>query len=424
MTETILLVVFGIALAIVLIGFFLKVFNQPHVVTYIIAGIILGPSVIGLVKDYDFMASIGTIGVVLLMFFVGSEISFPRIVSNWKIAIIGPILQVIIASGVMLAFGGFQGWDAGKSVLIAFVITLSSTAVIVKILKDWKELHTKIGQDVVGILIVQDILVVPMLLALNFFGTGSIDAFSTARTLLAGVFVVLFIIYLVRHENINIPYVEKIKKDPELFVFFSLIICFGFAAITSYFGLSGALGAFVAGIIVGNGNRYFSIKRTLEPFYFFFVAIFFISIGMLFDVNFVIANHAQLIFLVLIVFTLSTVMNMFVMKLLGSSWKESFYAGSLLAQLGEFGFVLAAAGLGTSIITGEDHALVIALISLTLILSPFWVKFVKLVMRIKKGGLKVQKDMTRAMLDGIYCKNAGFMRGIYCALRKRTRRKK
>lgn len=419
--EPILFAIFGISLAIVMIGLFMKIFKQPHVVTYIFAGILLGPSFFGLVNDQLLLQSMGSIGIVLLMFFIGMEVSLPRLISNWKIVIIGPILQVIIASIAMIIFGKFLGWDLNKSILMAFVITISSTAVIVKILKSWEELHTKIGQDVLGILIVQDIMVVPMIIILDLAGNKKIDFAKIIESIILGILIISFVIFLIKNGKLKIPFHDKIKDDLELRFFVALIICFGFAIMTSYLGLSSALGAFIAGLFVSEEAHNLSMKKNLMSFYFFFVAIFFMSIGMMLDINFLKDNIRILGFLVLIVFSLSTIMNMIILKVLGSSWSESLYGGALLSQLGEFGFVLAAVGLSTAIITEEGYSLIIALISLTLILSPFWIKIIKDILNIKKFNLKISKKLTIKNLEELYPNTPKGLKNFYNDVKKKTK---
>lgn len=420
-SEPILFVIFGIALAIVIIGLLLKIFKQPHVVTYILAGIILGPSVLGLVSDQSLLQSMGGIGIVLLMFFVGMEISLPKLVSNWKIVIIGPILQVIIAGISMIIFGKILGWSISKSILMAFVITISSTAVIVKILKSWEELHTKIGQDVLGILIVQDLMVVPMIIILDFAGNQKVDFAKTIESIIFGVLTITLLIFLIKKGKLKIPFHNIIKEDSELRFFVALIICFGFAILTSYLGLSSALGAFIAGLLMSEEAQNYSMKKNLKPFYFFFMAIFFMSIGMMLDLTFLKENYKILSLLVLIVFTLSTIMNMLILKLLGSSWRESLYGGALLSQLGEFGFVLAAVGLSSEIITGEGYSLIIALIALTLILSPFWIKVVKDILNIKNYHLKIPKELTIKTLEELYPKTPAGLKKFYDDVKKKIK---
>lgn len=421
LSEPILFVIFVIALTILIIGLLLKIFKQPHVVTYILAGIILGPSFIGLISDQTLLQSIGSIGIVLLMFFVGMEISIPKLVSNWKIVIIGPILQVIIASISMIVFGKFLGWELSKSILMAFVITISSTAVIVKILKSWEELHTKIGQDVLGILIVQDLMVVPMILVLDISGNNNVDILRTIERLIFGIIVITLLIYLIKKHKLTIPFHEKIKEDSELRFFLALIICFGFAILTSYLGLSSALGAFIAGLLMSEEAQNYSMKKNLKPFYFFFMAIFFMSIGMMLDMEFLKENYKVIMALVIIVFALSTIMNMLILKVLGSTWRESLYGGALLSQLGEFGFVLAAVGLASGIITDEGYALIIALISLTLILSPFWISAIKKILKIENYTLEVPKMLTTKIIDEIYPKTPEGLKRFYHHVKKKIK---
>ena len=421
LSEPILFTIFGIALTILLIGLVLNLFKQPHVVTYILAGIILGPSVIGLISDQTLLQSIGSIGIVLLMFFVGMEISLPKLISNWKIVIIGPILQVIVASISMIIFGKFFGWSIGKSILMAFVITISSTAVVVKILKSWEELHTKIGQDVLGILIVQDLMVVPMILILEMMNHQKVDLVKTTESLIFGTLVIILLVFLITKHKLKIPFHEKIKEDSELRFFLALIICFGFAILTSYLGLSSALGAFIAGLLMSEEAHNYAMKKNLKPFYFFFMAIFFMSVGMMMDLDFLSKNFKILFLLVIVVFILSTIMNMLIIRVLGSTWRESLYAGALLSQLGEFGFVLAAIGLSSSIVTNEGYLLIVDLIALTLILSPFWIAIVKKTMKIENYSLSIPKEMTIKIIGELYPKTPEGLKRFYSHMKKKIK---
>ena len=419
--EPILFTIFGMALTILIIGLLLKIFNQPHVITYILAGVILGPSFLGLVSDQTLLQSIGSIGIVLLMFFVGMEISIPKLVSNWKMIIIGPILQVIVASISMIIFGKFLGWSFGKSILMAFVITISSTAVVVKILKSWEELHTKIGQDVLGILIVQDLMVVPMIIILGLANSQKVDVAKTFESIIFGIIVITIFVYLVKKQKLKIPFHHHIKEDSELRFFLALIVCFGFAILTSYLGLSSALGAFIAGLLMSEEAHNYSMKKNLKPFYFFFMAIFFMSIGMMLDFNFLKENFAILLFLLILVFVLSTIMNMLIIRVLGSTWKESLYAGALLSQLGEFGYVLAAIGLTSGIIVGEGYTLIITLISLTLIFSPFWIGLIKSALKIENYKLEIPKNLSIKNLEELYPKTPEGLKRFYDHMKKKIK---
>ena len=157
-----------IALGIVLVGLFLRMLKQTHVIIYIITGVIVGPHVLGLVADAELISSLGSLGLILLLFFIGMEISLKKLVANWKISVIGTVLQVIFSVLAVWLIGKYYDWSIARVLTLGFVISLSSTAVIVKLLQDSGEIDEPVGQNVLGILLAQDVLIVPMLIILSY----------------------------------------------------------------------------------------------------------------------------------------------------------------------------------------------------------------------------------------------------------------
>ncbi|MFA6462350.1 MAG: cation:proton antiporter [Candidatus Woesearchaeota archaeon] len=373
-----------ITFVILLVSLILRIFKQPYVVGYILAGTILG--LLGIISDKSQLSFLGELGILLLMFFVGMEISLPKLISKWKVAILGPIFQVILSVGSMYLFGHFLNWSLEKSILIGFIITLSSTAVIIKILEDRNELKTKVGQSVLGILIVQDIAAVPMMIIIGSLGGTGIN-FTDLIIKIIGAVIVISLLYLILTKRITIPLPKKLVESRELQVFTALIICFGLASLTSFFGLSAALGAFFAGMIVASYRATEWAHDALHPLKVIFVALFFLYIGIMIDLNFIKENILTISMIVLFVFIINTLINSLILKLLGARIRESIYAGSLLAQIGEFSFLVGAIGLSSGIIKTQEYNLIISVISLTLLLSPIWINVVKKVMKINTNYL-------------------------------------
>ena len=143
-------------LAVLLLGLLLRALRQPYVIGYLIAGIILGPHGYALITDSELLSRLGAIGVVLLLFFIGMEVSPRKLINNWKVAFLGTLLQIFISVGCVWPLGLFLEWPVSRIVLIGFVISLSSTAVVLKLLQDWKEFDSKVGQNVLAILLAQD----------------------------------------------------------------------------------------------------------------------------------------------------------------------------------------------------------------------------------------------------------------------------
>ena len=380
----ILLAISGV---ILLIGLFLKRINQPYIIAYILTGIILGPFGYGLVTEYETAEAIGELGLVILMFFIGMEISLKDFLGKWKIALFGTGMQVIFSILIVLLAGTFLSWSFTRILLIGFIISISSSAVVIKLIEDNKIEKTRIGQNVVSILLTQDILIVPMIILMTFLGSGSFELSQIVLQVVGGTLIVSLLIYLIKKEIIKIPFAEKLKDDHELQVFGSLIICFGFALITSLFQLSAGLGAFIAGLFVHASPSTKWLHDSLHSFRIVLISIFFLSVGMLINLDFLAENWRIISFLVICVYLSNHGINALALRLLKSSWKESIFGGSLLAQVGEFSFVLASLGFHSGIIAEFSYQLTIIVISITIFISPFWALLTKKMLKIEADQL-------------------------------------
>lgn len=367
----------GAILIIFLIGLALRAMNQPHVVAYILAGLVLGPHGIAVITDPEIILRLGAIGVVFLLFFVGMEIAPQQLAGTWRVSVLGTLLQVLASIGLVYLLGHWLNWPLPRIMLIGFVISLSSTAVVLKMLQDWGEIETNVGQNVIGVLIAQDILVIPMLLLIGFFSGTKPEFHTVLFQLSGGILMVTLWIYILKKGTIHLPFQAWFKKDQEMQVFGALTICFGMAWITGLLGLSTALGAFAAGMIISAARETQWVRLHLEPFRVVFLALFFVSIGMQLDLGFFVKHWWKIGLLVLAVLLTNTFINTLMLKVMGESWRASFYAGALLGQIGEFSFVLVAVGLQTDLITNFAYQITIAIITLTLLLSPSWVALFK-----------------------------------------------
>jgi CPA2 family monovalent cation:H+ antiporter-2 len=375
--DHVLPVIIGVIWLVILVGFILRKFNQPYVVSYLLVGILLGPSGFGLVSDQVTLYRMGEFGVMLLLFFIGMEMNLPSLLSRWKISFIPVFTQIIVNFFIITWLNRWLEWPVSRSLLLAFVISLSSTAVIIKILDEWHELHTRVGQTVIGILIAQDILVVPMLVILSLVSGGKVEentlVLQTITLLgLAGV-----IIFIVKKGKIRLPFTKHLRDDHELQVFVALGTCFGMAFLTGLAGLSTALGAFIGGVMMASARETEWIKNKLESIRVIFVALFFLSVGMLLNLNFLMENGWTVLTLVLVVLLINSFVVSLFLQLMGLSLRESIYAGSLLSQIGEFSFVLVASGFALRIVSDYAYQLSISVIALTLMISPLWIMMTK-----------------------------------------------
>ncbi|MBI2543244.1 MAG: cation:proton antiporter [Candidatus Aenigmarchaeota archaeon] len=369
-----ILVIFSVM--VLILGIVLRFLKQPSVIAYIVVGVLLGSYGFGVV-DESVVSHLGTIGIVLMLFFIGMEVSLQNLVSKWRVAIFGTLFQILFSVFLVWLIGLLFDWPLSRSILVGFVISLSSTAVVLRILQEWGETNSKIGQNILGILLVQDLAIVPMLIILGYMGGDSFTRGGLTLQIVGGLALIGLMAWIINRGNIKLPFNRLIQNDHEVQVFLALVICFGLALLTGVFGLSTALGAFFAGIIVSNARETHWVQANLNPFRTVFVALFFVYIGMLININFLTEHIILVSLLVVAVFLTNTFINSVILKFLGDSWQESLYSGALLSQIGEFSFVLGTVGLQSGIITQFEHNAIIAVISLSLLLSPFWIYLMK-----------------------------------------------
>jgi len=373
----------GVLFSILLLGLLLKSLRQPELLGYLIAGIIIGPYGFRWITDHAMVEHLGSLGVTLLLFFIGMEISPSRLIAGWRIAVLGTLLQIVVSIMVVWAIGQYFHWSFARIILLGFVISLSSTAVVLKLLKDRQELDTPTGQDVLMILLAQDLAIVPMLIVISLMGGQSIELKTILLQIGGGIAIIAFVIWLISREQVHLPFAKRLRQDHEMQVFAALLICFGGAFMTSIFQLSVALGAFIGGMVVAAARETDWVQHRLEPFRTFFVAIFFVSVGMLINIGFILSHWLQISLLVASIIITNTFINAFALRALKVSWAQSLYAGALLSQIGEFSFVLASVGYQGQIITEYAYQITVAVIAISLLISTSWIGLMKKVLGFK-----------------------------------------
>jgi CPA2 family monovalent cation:H+ antiporter-2 len=361
------------AFGILLIGAAARRLRQPYVIAYLLAGVLLGPDGAAVFTDVPTLARLGEVGVILLLFFVGMEVDVANLALGWRVSIVGTLLQVLASVLCIAGIGLVLDWSIGRIVLLGFAISLSSTALVVSMLREWNELDTPAGRDSIGVLLAQDLAIVPMLLCIGFLGGQGPSGGQVLLQVLGGSLVVLVVVYLARGGSLKLPFGDAFRSDHELQVFGAFLLCSGCAWVTGFLGLSTALGAFVAGLVVGAARETEWVHRSLEPFRVLFVAVFFVSVGALIDLGFL-TDHWQLVaLLVLATLATNTLINAGILRALRRGWATSLYAGALLSQIGEFSFVLAAVGNQAGIVGDFAYQAVVCTIAGSLLLSPAWI---------------------------------------------------
>ena len=375
-TALALFVIFGVGLA-------LSLLRQPHVVAYVVAGVVLGPSGLGVVAGGEAVDRLGALGVTLLLFFVGMDTHPTRLIQGWRVSVVGTLLQVAACVGLGFAIGAVFGWNPERALLLGFVISLSSTAVVLGLLEEAGETQTPFGQDTIGVLIVQDIAAIGMILALGLLVMGgeALSPLDIAKQAAGAAGLVALIIWIARGRPVRLPFRSSVARAPELQVFGALTLCFGLGWISSSLGLSTALGAFAGGLVVGASRDTGWVSGALAPFRTVFLGLFFVGVGLTLDLRFVAERALPIAALVAAVLASSQVFNTLIYRTAGYGWRRSIYAGALLAQPGEFSFVLAAMGASVGIITGVGYQLALSVIAISLAISPLQVRLLRRLLR-------------------------------------------
>lgn len=363
----------AISLAIVIIGLILRKFGQPYIIAYILSGVVLGPHGVGMVQDIGFAQRMGDIGLIILMFFIGMEISLPDFVKRWRIAFFGTGMQVVFSLVLTFALGYFLGWPINRMILLGFIISISSSAVVIKLIETLKNPNAPVNQNVISILLTQDILIVPMIIIITVMSGDEINTQEVTLQLIGGMLIVGALVYLFKKKRIRLPFEDVLKKDHELQIFAALVACFGLALGTSLFELSASLGALISGMFIHASNSTKWLHDSLHSFRVVLVSVFFVSVGMLIDLDFLAENALTVSLVVIAAYLSNHGINTLALKSLGSDWREAAFGGALLAQIGEFSFVLSSVGQSHGIITSFTYQLTIIVIAITIFISPFWI---------------------------------------------------
>nr|WP_281517558.1 cation:proton antiporter [Ferranicluibacter rubi] len=351
--------------------------RQPPLVGFILAGVALGPTGLGFIADSANVTLLAEMGVIVLLFFIGMELSIRAFILSLRQALLVAGGQIGVSVGVALLVSAISGTPFAEGLILGFVVALSSTVVAMKMLDDRGELRSETGRIAVGVLIAQDIAVVPMLILVTSLGgadSGEIGVLQIAVKMLLAIGLLGGLLWwLGRRGKLRLPFSAAIEDKVEILALGALAVCFSAAALSGVAGMSPAYGAFLAGIVIGNSTLRSRVIPVIEPIQSVLLVAFFLSIGLLIDLTFM-AEHLFLVLsLAIVVIAAKTVLNIALLRRTGSPPQVALVAGLSMAQIGEFSFVLAAAGLSAGALDLDAYRIAIAVTALSLLVSPLWV---------------------------------------------------
>jgi CPA2 family monovalent cation:H+ antiporter-2 len=383
----------GVAVALALLGGMVAVrLRQPPIVGYLVAGIIIGPFTPGFVGDTGQIGELAEIGIVLLLFALGVEFSIRELAPVRRVAIPGAIIQILITAIAGAAVGLPLGLDAVGAVVVGAAIAISSTVVVLKVLVERGELDSLHGKSAIGWMVVQDLATIILIAMLEpLAGGGSLAGpvlFALFRT---AVFLVLAYVIGTR----AVPWLFRTVSrlgSPELFLLsvFATALLAAFLS-SAVFGLSLALGAFVAGLIVSESELSHQAAGEITPFRDLFAVLFFVSVGMLLDPAAIVADVPALLALLFVAVIVKSGVSMLLGRLLGMPLRSAILLGATIGQVGEFSFLLAGRGLALGLLDQRAYNLVLGTAVISIVLTPLLVGMaVRVVERIERRRMGIE----------------------------------
>lgn len=355
---------------------FFRALRLPAMLAYFFVGVLIGPYAFNLLPSTESGRHVAEFGIVFLMFSIGLEFSLSKLYSMRKTLFGLGGAQVLITLGVIM----LVGWMSGLSLVTAFVVggalTMSSTAIVSKMLMERVDLNSRHGRLSIGILLFQDLAVIPILVLIPALGAhadnmGTILVMSLLKTV-----ILLFILFKFGKGIINFWFSLVAKqRSRELFVMNVLMVTLLLATVTKVAGLSYALGAFIAGMLISETRYRYQVESDIASFRDILLGLFFISVGMLLDLT-QLANHIGLVLLLLVGFVLFKALVIATLsRLFGYETGVGIRTGMVLAQAGEFSFVILALGLEQNLIGGDELQIILAASLLSMVAAPFIIQY-------------------------------------------------
>jgi CPA2 family monovalent cation:H+ antiporter-2 len=366
-------------------GLVMNRLRMPPAAGFILVGMALGPSGAGLIRTDNSIETLAELGVLMLLFIIGMEMRLAAFAKSLPLALgVTAVTCTVIPLSVALFTYAVHGEVLG-GVVIGFMLSISSTAVAMKMIEDSEEKDTPAGRLAVAILVAQDLAVIPLLLITNAMG-GAFTAKALigvgAKLALAFALLAAFIRVLNKVKSFRFPASEYLLKNFDVGTLGVLGICFASAAASGLMGLSPALGAFLGGLAVGHSTLRRGAVAMAQPVQSILLFVFFLSVGLLIDLNYLIQQIWVIAAALVVVTGGKTVLNFILLTLAGKNFDTAFAASLFLSPVGEFSFVIASAGLAAGALSPGGHKLAIAVIAMSLLASPIFFLLARLAHRL------------------------------------------
>src|SRR5665647_493788 len=381
-------------------------FQVPPVLGFLVTGILIGPSGLGILNGGESVLN-ADLGIIFLLFTIGVDLSLKELWKMKKDLILGGTLQIILTTAVVFIICSAIGFSPATSTFLGFLISLSSTAIVLKVLQEKNEVYTPHGKTSLAILIFQDLAIVPLILITPLLAGSSVSFEGSLSTIfIKGSLIILVFILSAKFLVPRIFYYVGRTGSKELFLVSVVFICLSAAIFTSSIGLSLALGAFLAGIIISGSQYSQQAMGNIIPLRDMFMSFFFVSVGMLLNIGYLRDNLLVIVIAAIVLITLKSIACAATTFLLGRPLRTTILAGLALSQVGEFSFVLSRLGLEYSLLTDEIYQTFLAVSIITMGVTPFVInasyKPADFIVKMASGtafGMKLVKGFYSESLD-------------------------
>jgi monovalent cation:H+ antiporter-2, CPA2 family len=351
--------------------------RQPLILGYVFAGLFLSPFTPGIhIHDVHTFEVIAEVGVILLMFSVGIEFSIPELLKVKWVALVGAPLGIFVSVGLGAGVGWLMGWPLLQGVAVGCLIAVASTMVLMRLLMDRGELCTDVGRVMITLTLVEDLAVIILTVLLPSLAGAGTSGYSQVGWKIGKALLLLVPVVLAGWKLVP-PILKRVQRtcNDEISLMLALTICLVVAAVTEAVGLSLALGAFLGGLLLGSSNFAHKLAQQTFSIRDAFVAVFFVTIGMLIDPTTWISSWKVILLIVALVLIGKFVIWTAVVRLFGYSWNTAFRTGIGLTQIGEFSFILAQVSLHANLITPEIYNATLAASLITILANATFFKF-------------------------------------------------
>ncbi len=364
-----IVIILGLSLVVILL--FQRV-RLPLVLGFLLTGIIAGPYGLGLIRAVHEVEILAEVGVILLLFSIGIEFSLGSLVRIWRSVILGGAMQVGLTIGATFLLVRTLDLPVPEALFLGMLVSLSSTAIVLRLLQERAEIDAPHGKTALGVLIFQDMAIVPMMLFTPLLAVGEGEIVGPLLSLLGkAALIVVLVLVAARWVAPWVLFQVARTRSREVFLLATAALGLTSAWLTSAAGLSLALGAFLAGLIISESEYGTQALGEILPFKELFLSFFFVSVGMLLDLSFVTQEVVQVVLSTFLVLVLKAGLAALAIRLLGFSLRTALIAGLALSQVGEFSFILSRTGIQAGLLPGSQEQLFLAVSVLTMALTPF-----------------------------------------------------